>query len=136
MTARHAGGHQRIRQQQHGRPESQKKRRSQGRLPPGSVEHPNERVQKHNVKKSAERGKRVNPTAACPVVPPRGPERCEFLPSVVALEFGGSPSDVIAEEHVQEDERRNEEGKPQQDRSQLQWGSRRSEERRVGKECR
>src|SRR3989449_7765140 len=123
MAARNTGGHQRIRQQQDGCPASQKERRSQGRLTSGSVEHPNKRVQTHNVKKSAERGKSVNPTGAYPVVPPCRPERCEFRPSVVALEFGVSPSDVIAEEHVQEDEGRDQDGKPQQDRSQLQWGS-------------
>src|SRR5207247_11175731 len=98
---------------------SQKERRSQGRLPSGSVEHPNQRVQTHNVKKSAECGKGINPTGACPVVPPRGPERCEFRPSVVALEFGVSPSDVIAEEHVQEDERRNMDSKRDEERAQM-----------------
>src|SRR5713101_9093124 len=57
MTARNTGGHQRIRQQQDGCPASQKERRSQGRLPPGSVEHANERVQTRDVQESAERGK-------------------------------------------------------------------------------
>src|SRR2546426_11690112 len=56
MTARNTGGHQRIRQQQDGCPASQKERRSQGRLPSGSVEHPNQRVQTQNVKKIAECG--------------------------------------------------------------------------------
>src|SRR6266571_8010485 len=125
MAARHAGGHQRIRQQQDGCPASQKERRSQGRLPPGSVEHPNKRVQTRDVQESAERGKSVNPTAACPVVLPCRPEGCEFRPRVETLKFGVSPSDVVAEEHVQEDEGRDKDGKPQQDRSQLQWSSRR-----------
>src|SRR6266852_8964301 len=124
MTARNTGGHQGIRQQQDGCPASQKERRSQGRLPPGSVEHPNERVQTRDVEERAERGKSVNTTGACPVVPPCRPEACEFRPCVVTLKFRVSPSDVVAEEHVQEDESRNKDGKPQQDRSQLQRGSR------------
>src|SRR5258708_3863064 len=57
MTARNTGGHQRVRQQQDGCPASQKERRSQGRLPPGSVEHPNERVQTRDVEERAERGR-------------------------------------------------------------------------------
>src|SRR2546426_11283861 len=62
MTARNIGRHQRIRQQQHGCPASQKKRRSQGRLAPGSVEHLNEWEQTRDVEESAEHGKSVNPT--------------------------------------------------------------------------
>src|SRR2546426_6412983 len=64
MAPRNTGGHQRIRQQQDGCPASQKECRSKGRLTPGSVEHPNERVQAPDVKESAERGKGVNPTGA------------------------------------------------------------------------
>src|SRR5712691_1860097 len=115
MTARNTGGHQRVRQQQDGCPASQKERRSQGRLPPGSMEHPNERVQTRDVQESAERGKSVNPTGACPVVPPCRPEACEFRPCVETLKVGVSPSDIVAEEHVQKDEGRDEDGKPQQD---------------------
>src|SRR5712671_748098 len=125
MTARNTGRHQRIRQQQDGCPASQKKRRSQGRLAPGSVEHPNEWVQTRDVEESAEHGKSVNPTGAYPVVPPRRPECPQFWPSVEALQFRVSPSDVVAEEHVQEDEGHDEDGNPQQHRSQLQRGSRR-----------
>src|SRR5258708_21536849 len=123
MAARNTGGHQRIRQQQDGRPASRKERRSQGRLTPGSVEHLNEWVQTRDVEESAERGKSVNPTGACPVVPQCRPEGCEFRPCVEAPKFGVSPSDVVAEEHVQEDEGPDEDGKPQEDRSQLQRGS-------------
>src|SRR5712691_5728580 len=59
MAPRNTGGHQRIRQQQDGCPASQKECRSKGRLTPGSVEHPNGRVQTRDVKESAERGKGV-----------------------------------------------------------------------------
>src|SRR5437660_5046301 len=45
MAACNAGGHEGIRQQQDGCPASQKERDGQSRLPPGSMEHPNERVQ-------------------------------------------------------------------------------------------
>src|SRR5260370_732258 len=69
MAARNTGGHQRIRQQQDGCPASQKERRGKGRLPPGSVEHPNERVQTPHVEESSERGKSANPTGAYPVLP-------------------------------------------------------------------
>src|SRR6266566_8195128 len=102
MAPRNTGGHQRIRQQQDGCPASQKECRSKGRLTPGSVEHPNERIQTSDVKESAERGKDVNPTGAYPVVPQCGPEGCQFRPPVETLQFRVSPSDVIAEEHVQE----------------------------------
>src|SRR5260370_6039198 len=125
MAARNTGGHQRIRQQQDGCPASQKERRSKGRLTPGSVEHPNERVQTADVEESAERGKAVNPTGAYPVVPQCGPEGCEFRPRVEAPQLRVSPSDVIAEEHVQEDEGCDEDGEPQEDRSQLRRDSRR-----------
>src|SRR5260370_41657179 len=80
MTARHTGGHQRGRQQQDGCPASQKERRSQGRLPPGSVEHANERGQTRDVEESAERGKSVNTTAGGPVVPPCRPKACAVRP--------------------------------------------------------
>src|ERR1700722_5981216 len=39
--------------------------------------------------------------------------------------FGVSPSDIVAEEHVQKDEGRDEDGKSQHDRSQLPWDNRR-----------
>src|SRR5216683_2623213 len=126
MTARNAGGHQGIRQQQDGCPASQKERRGKGRLPPGSVEHANERVQTRDVKESAERGKAVNPTGAYPVVPQCRPEGCQFRPRVEAPQFRVSPSDVIAEEHVKEDEGCDEDGEPQEDRSQLRRYSRRN----------
>src|SRR6266480_2275559 len=99
MTARNTGRHQRIRQQQDGCPASQKKRRSQGRLAPGSVEHPNEWVQTRDVEESAEHGKSVNPTGAYPVVPPCRPQGRQFRPLVEAPQFRVSPSDVVAEEH-------------------------------------
>src|SRR5258708_1308972 len=125
MAARNTGGHQRIRQQQDGGPARQKERRGKGRLPPGSVEHANERVQTRDVKESPERRKGVNPTGAYPVVPQCRPEGCQFRPSVEASQFRVSPSDVIAEEHVQEDEGRDEDGESQEDRSQLRRDSRR-----------
>src|SRR5712664_1126944 len=125
MAPRYAGGHQRIRQQQDGCPASQKERRSQSRLPPGSVEHPNDWVQTADVEESAERGKGVNPTGAYPVMPQCRPEGCQFRPRVEAPQFRVSPSDVIAEEHVQEDEGCDEDGESQEDRSQLRRDSRR-----------
>src|ERR1700686_1128688 len=39
--------------------------------------------------------------------------------------FGVSPSDIVAEEHVQKDEGRDEDGKPQHDRRQLPRDNRR-----------
>src|SRR5260370_1387535 len=125
MAARHTGGAHKGWEHKNGCSASQKERRSQGRLTPGSVEHPNERVQTRDVEESAEHGKGVNPTRAYPVVPQCRPEGCQFRPPVEALQFRVSPSDVVAEEHVQEDEGCDEGGKPQQDRSQLQRGSRR-----------
>src|SRR5260370_27411626 len=95
-TAGNTGGHQRIRQQQDGCPASQKERRSQGRLPPGSVEHANERVQTRDVEESAERGKSVNPTAACPAVPPCRPEACEFPPSLETMKYTSYPTHLVA----------------------------------------
>src|ERR1700687_242916 len=125
MAPRNTGGHQRIRQQQDSCPASRKECRGQSRLPPGSVEHPNEWVQTPHVEESAERGKGVNPAGAYPVVPQCRPEGCQFRAPVETLPLGGSPSDVIAEEHVQEDEGCYEDGESQEDRSQLRRDSRR-----------
>src|SRR5882672_5476126 len=125
MAARNTGGHQRIRQQQDGCPASQKERRGQSRLPPGSVEHPNEWVQTPHVEQRSEHGKGVDPRRTWPVVLPCRPEGCLFRPPVKAPQFRVSPSDVVAEEHVQEDECGGEDGDSQEERSRLWRDSRR-----------
>src|SRR5467141_2119267 len=114
MAARHAGGHQRIRQQQGGGPASQKERRGQGRFPPGGAEHANERIQTREVEESAECGKEINPAGAGPVVLQCSPKGWEFRTVVEALKFWIFPSDIVAEEHVEEDERRDQESEPGQ----------------------
>ena len=117
MAPRNAGGRQGIRQQHDGCPASRKERCSKGRFPTRRVHHPNEQVQTRDVEQSTQRGKAINPASACAVVPPCRPEVCAFRPCVEMLKLGVSPSHVVAEEHVPEDEGCHEDGKPQKDRS-------------------
>ena len=74
MRVSHVGRHEWVGESQYPRPNRQEKRHGEGRFPPGSAEHPDERVQTGGVEQCTKYLQRVDPGVVLPVSLQRGEE--------------------------------------------------------------